>query len=220
VGSQRYFVLTAIRAEANAIARPFGMRGPRHSAPVDLNWGRVPASLYTVGMGAIRIPNLSGQAVAGIIMAGLAGALDPRLKVGDVVVDQSSNWRGSKLTLKKVWFHTVDHVVTTAEEKAELFGQTGSAVIEMENEAVKRAAKSYGIPFLGIRAISDTASESINPRVLDFVDPFGRVRMKSLVGGVARHPSLIKEMRRLSRSSKIALDALSNAVREILGPAE
>jgi nucleoside phosphorylase len=171
-------------------------------------------------MGAVRIPDLSGQAVAGIIMAGLAGALDPTLKVGDVVVDQSSTWRGSKVALKKVWFHSVDHAVVTPEEKAELFGQTGSAIVEMENTAVKKAAKAYGIPFLGIRAISDTASESINPAVLDFVDPYGRVRMKSLVGGVARHPSLIKELRRLSRSSRVALDALAKAMHEILAPKE
>ena len=219
VPSQRYFVLTAIRAEANAIAREFGLRGPRHSVPVDLNWGRVPASLFVVGMGAVRIPDLSGQAVAGIIMAGLAGALDPQLKVGDVVVDQSSSWRGSKVALRKVWFHNVDHVVTTPEEKSELFGQTGASVVDMENDAVKRAAKAYGIPFLGIRAVSDAADESIDPRVLDFINPYGKVRLKAVIGGVARHPSLIKEMRRLSRSSKTALAALGRAVKEIIGPA-
>jgi hypothetical protein len=218
VPSQRYFILTAIRAEANAIAREFKQRGPRHSVPVELNWGRVPASLYVVGMGAGRLPDLSGQAVAGIIMAGLAGALDPDLKVGDVVVDQSSTWRGSKVALKKVWFHGVDRVITTPEEKTQLFGQTGASVVEMENEAVKRAAKAYGIPFLGIRAISDTAAESINPAVLDFIDEYGKVRMGALVGGVARHPFLIKEMRRLSKSSQIALAALGKAVREIIGP--
>jgi hypothetical protein len=218
VPSQRYFILTAIRAEAHAIAKEFGLRGPRHSVPVDLNWGRVPASLYVVGMGAGRIPDLSGQAVAGIVMAGLAGALDPQLKVGDVVVDQSSTWRGSKIALKKVWFHTVDHVVTTPEEKTELFGQTGASVVDMENDAVKRAAKAYGIPFLGIRAVSDTAAESINPKVLDFVNEYGRVRMGALVGGVARHPSLIKEMRRLSRSSRIALAALGKAIKDNVGP--
>jgi len=220
VPSQRYYVFTAIRAEANAIARTFGLRGPRHSDPVDINWGRVPTRLFTIGMGAVRIPDLSGQAVAGIIMAGLAGALDPELKVGDVVVDQSSTWRGSKVTLKKVWFHGADHPVVTPEEKAELFGQTGASVVEMENHAVKKAAKAYGIPFLGIRAISDTANESINPAVLDFVDPYGRVRMTSLVGGVARRPSLIKELRRLSRSSRVALDALGKAMHEILAMKE
>jgi hypothetical protein len=40
--------------------------------------------------------------------------------------------------------------------------------------------------------------------------------MKSLVGGVARRPSLIKELRRLSRSSQVALDALGKAMHEIL----
>jgi adenosylhomocysteine nucleosidase len=120
------------------------------------------------------------------------------------------------VTHKRVWFHSVDHPVVAPEEKQELFGQTGASVVEMENSAVKKAAKAYGIPFLGIRAISDTATEAIDPAVLDFVDPYGRVRMKSLVGGVARRPSLIKELRRLSRSSRVALDALGQAMHEIL----
>lgn len=214
--SQRYYVFTAIRAEADAIARTFGLKGPRHSDPVEINWGRVPTSLFTIGMGAVRLPDLSGKGVAGIIMAGLAGALDPELKVGDVVVDQSSTWRGSKVTQRKVWFHSVEEPVLTPKQKEELFGLTGASVVEMENHAVKKAAKAYGIPFLGIRAISDTAAEAIDPAVLDFVDPYGKVRMKSLVGGVARRPSLIKELRRLSRSSQVALDALGKAMHEIL----
>jgi hypothetical protein len=37
---------------------------------------------------------------------------------------------------------------------------------------------------------------------------------------VARHPSLIKELRRLSRSSRVALDALAKAMHEILAPKE
>jgi nucleoside phosphorylase len=216
VPSQRYYVFTAIRAEADAIARTFGLKGPRHGDPVEINWGRVPTSLFTIGMGAVGIPDLSGKGVAGIIMAGLAGALDPQLKVGDIVVDQSSSWRGSKVTHRKVWFHSVDHPVVTPEEKRELFGQTGASVVEMENQAVKKAAKAYGIPFLGIRAISDTAAEAIDPAVLDFVDPYGKVRMKSQVRGGARRPSLIKELRRLSRASTVAVEALAKAMHEIL----
>jgi adenosylhomocysteine nucleosidase len=141
------------------------------------------------------------------------------LKVGDVLADQSSTWRGSRITLPRVWFHHVDHVVTTPREKAELFGQTGASVVEMENEAVKRAAKSFSIPFLGIRAVSDTAEEAIDPAVLDLIDPFGRARLGKVIGTMAKRPSLIKHMRQLSRSADVALAALAEAVKAAVTPA-
>ncbi|HEY7120161.1 MAG TPA: hypothetical protein VH475_26470 [Tepidisphaeraceae bacterium] len=216
----RYFVLTALRREARAIARAFGARTPRGNTPVELPGCRVRTELYVVGMGAIRIPDLSGQAVAGIIMAGLAGALDPSLKVGDVLMDQSSTWRASRLNYKRVWFHGADHIVRTAEEKSQLFGQTGSALVEMENAAVKRAAKSFNLPFLGLRAISDTAAESLNPAALELIDPYGSLRVGSLIKATLRSPKLVQELRRLARSSAVALDALATTVREVLAPAD
>jgi hypothetical protein len=218
VPNPRYLVFTAIKAESRAIARAFGVRPPWGARPAELPGGRVPIDLYTIGVGAVRMPDLSGQAVAGIVMAGLAGALDPRLKVGDVVVDQSSTWRANRPNHPRVWFHGVDEVVATPERKSELFGQTGASVIDMETAAAKQAARSYSIPFLGIRAVSDTAAESIDPAVLQFVDAYGGVRVGALIGGVARRPSLIKELRRLARSSRVALDALGAAVRAILVP--
>ena len=211
-------ILTAIKAESRAIARAFGVRG-WGANPIELPGGRAGIDLYTIGIGAVRMPDLSGRAVAGIVMAGLAGALDPRLKVGDVVVDQSSTWRANRPNYPRVWFHAVDQVVVTPAEKAELFGQTGASVVDMETTLAKKAAKSFSIPYLGIRAVSDAADESIDPAVLDFVNAYGAVRWGPLIGGVVRRPSLIKEMRRLSRSSKVALAALAEAVKSVVTPA-
>ena len=86
---KRILILTAIRMEAEAIARKFRVRAPRGSGPVDIP-SQLPAQLYVIGMGGIRMPDLSGQPYAGLIMAGLAGGLDPSLVVGDVVVDAAS----------------------------------------------------------------------------------------------------------------------------------
>jgi hypothetical protein len=119
-----------------------------------------------------------------------------------------------------VWFHGADHIVRTAEEKSQLFGQTGSALVEMENAAVKRAAKSFNLPFLGLRAISDTAAESLNPAALELIDPYGSLRVGSLIKATLRSPKLVQELRRLARSSAVALDALATTVREVLAPAD
>jgi hypothetical protein len=70
-----------------------------------------------------------------------------------------------------------------------------------------------------VRAIGDTAAEAIDPAVLEFVNPFGAVRFGNVIGAVARRPSLIKHMRHLSRSSKVALAALAEAVKAVVTPA-
>ena len=62
--------------------------------------------------------------------------------------------------------------------------------------------------------------EPSDPAVLDFIDPFGRPRFGAILNTVVRRPSLIKHMRHLSRSSKVALDALAAAVKGIVTPAD
>jgi hypothetical protein len=227
----RIVILTALRMEANAIARHFGARGPRGSDPVELPQpllagplaGRVqgpfsiPAiHLYVIGVGAVRVPPLDGRALSGIIMAGLAGALDPALSVGDVLIDQESNWKLDNLPYPLGRFETATEVVGSVAAKADLFQRTGAAAVEMENDTIRKLAADMGIPFLGIRAISDSATQAVDPAILRFVDPFGSVRLGALVGGVVRRPSVVAELRRLSRSSAVALAALGDAAMRVI----
>jgi hypothetical protein len=204
--------------EADAIARKFRARAPRGAGKVELA-SRMPADVRVVGMSGLRLPELSGQAFAGIVMAGLAGGLDPKLEIGEVVVDARSTWRASRLEFKRAEFLTVSDAVTSASQKSELFRQTGAGVVEMENEQVRKLAASYGIPFLGIRAISDAAADSIDPAVLAFIDPFGAVKINEVISEMVRRPSIIKKLRNLSKASAAALERLADAVKEVIdGP--
>src|SRR5947208_3456997 len=122
---KRILILVAIKMEAEAIARSFKVRPPRGAGAVELP-SRMPAELRVVGMGAIRMPDLSGQPYAGLIMAGLAGGLDPKWVVGDVVVDARMTWRASRIRFERATFHTAEEPVTSPAEKAELFKRTGA----------------------------------------------------------------------------------------------
>jgi len=214
---KRILILTAIRMEADAIARQFRRSGPRGNIPVEIP-SRMPAMLSVIGMGALRLPDLSGLPYAAIIMAGLAGGLDPNLVVGDVIVDQQSTWRASRIPFRKGKFHSTDKVVESAADKAKLYEQTRASVAEMENAKVRAAAASYSIPFLGIRSVSDSADESLDPAVLQFIDPFGGVRYGDVVGHVFKRPSLVMKLRHLRKSSALALGTLGEAVRKMIDP--
>ena len=84
----RYLLLTAVFPEARALARAFHLVEAKSVLPL---WKREEWALAVVGVGANRLGELSGIAeLAGVqvvIMAGVAGALSPALRVGDVVVD-------------------------------------------------------------------------------------------------------------------------------------
>jgi adenosylhomocysteine nucleosidase len=88
--------------------------------------------------------------------------------------------------------------------------------VEMENATVRAFAEACGVPFLGIRAISDRADESIDPATLTWIDPAGRLRPARLATALCRRPTLIPSLMRLRRSSNLALSNLGKALQIIL----
>src|SRR5207244_427947 len=100
-------------------------------------------------------------------------------------------------SLRRGKFLTHDAIVTTPAEKASLFQSTGAMVVEMENAIVRQWAQSHAIPFLGIRAIGDTADEAIDLAVVGFVDAEGRTKPASVASALLRRPALMKQLWKL-----------------------
>jgi adenosylhomocysteine nucleosidase len=177
-------IFTAIHAEAKAI-RPVLPPG---------------VELTIIGIRAVRLPQ---QLQAGtIIMAGFAGALDPSLRIGDIVHDDPPGT-----------IHTSTQIIATPADKAALFAQTGAKAVDMENAIVRAMADRLSIPFFGVRAISDTATDSLDPAILSFVDETGRLRPAALAKTVLQRPALIPQLNHLRLNSAIAGRTLANALR-------
>lgn len=156
------------------------------------------------------------RATVAIIMAGLAGALHPALQIGDVVIDAASDKIPGNLKFRRGKIYTADRLIATPAVKADLFHATGALVVEMENAIIRAAANAAGIPFIGIRAVSDTADQALDPAVLGLVDNLGRMRPLAIAGTLLRRPALIPYLNRLGAASRLAADRLAEAVREIL----
>lgn len=106
-------------------------------------------------------------------IAGYGGGLDPGLRRGDVVVspDFPSGFSppalgGGRSVFAGKMMH-VSRVIGGKEDKARLFRESGALCCEMESGVIGPIADRMGIPWGGVRAISDAASEELPMDLLE-----------------------------------------------------
>jgi adenosylhomocysteine nucleosidase len=198
---RKCLILTALDMEAKAIAGALG----KDCAP----------EIKVIGIRGVRLGEgwLGGK--EGIILAGLAGALDPSLGVGDVIAS-IGNGEWPDLSFRVGAIHTSADLVTSAAAKGELFRQTGALAVDMEQKIVSDLARKMNLPMLGIRAISDRADESLDADLMRWVDETGRPKVAALAAGLAKNPLRIRALIRLGRNSRLAAEKMAAAVRLVL----
>ena len=200
----RLIILVALPMEARAVSSA-------------LRKGGVPAPpVQTIGLRGTRLPQAELTDAAIVIVAGMGGALDPRLRVGDLVLDTALENLPAHLPWHVGPIHTADRAVTTPADKARLFGETGASAVDMEQAAVRRAVPP-GTRVIGLRAISDPADMALDPAVLRFLDPWGRFRPAAFTAAVVRRPALLLHLRDLHRNSRRALRNLGLAAAALVG---
>ena len=148
--------------------------------------------------------------VDGVISTGLCGALDPALRLGDVVV--SGNARiDTRVPFVRGTVHTIDHVAATAADKRRLRNQTGAIAVDMESAAIERKAAEWNVPYLCIRAVSDRAGDTLP---LDFNryrnqrGDFSRTRIA--FAAMARPFTVMPQLMEFDRNCRRAVDALGD----------
>ena len=152
-----------------------------------------------------------------IYSAGFAGALDPRLKVGEVVRPGrvvSAN-DGSSVGVEDgdgvlVSFESV----ASPAQKAKLKDSFGAHFVDMEAAAVARAAQAHGIGFAAVKAISDELDFEF-PALEKFVDSEGRLQEGRFAFFAALRPWLWRRVLRLARNSGRASRALCGWLRDM-----
>jgi len=169
-----------------------------------------------------------------MISAGFGGAVLPGLKVGDAVAaEQLLQWGGVEfeevavgfygrnaaadaLSLPRGAFITCD-IIQDKRSLASLLPQgAANPVVEMESAAIAMVAGANGIPFVGLRTVSDPFDEELGFTLDEFCDQRMRIRIPKVLFTVARKPRIIPQLIRLARNSRIAAASLSQAVERFL----
>lgn len=144
--------------------------------------------------------------LSGIINTGFCGALDPSLRVGDIVVwgDVPCATRAARGEIS-----SSDRVVVTAEEKRRLREKTGAIAAEMEAGAVREIAAEWGVPFYCVRAVSDTAGEDMPLDFNLYRNSAGRFSLPRItVAAISRPFTRIPALRRLEANCNAASESL------------
>src|SRR5438105_870719 len=115
--------------EAKAVADALGMPTPTPGRPTLCRNNKYSIELHLIGVGAKRLPDRLSAPVSGVILAGLAGALDPTLAVGEVVIDDHDMPLPPGLPFRRGPIHTSDCLIASPQEKAALYAQTGALAV-------------------------------------------------------------------------------------------
>jgi adenosylhomocysteine nucleosidase len=206
------------------------LRWPTGNAFVG-EWQGVPIVLVRSGMGRDRARRALTE-IAGkydlecVISIGYAGALDPALQVGELVVaDQviycetlksyllDEELIGAMPEACRGTLLTVDNVVATPPEKEALREKYSAVAVDMETSALAEEAETQHLPFASVRAITDTA----NQELIDcshLVAEDGDVSKLKAGWHILTHPGDLKGMIELGQHAKIATANLTAFLRK------
>jgi adenosylhomocysteine nucleosidase len=153
-----------------------------------------------------------------VYSAGFAGALDPGLKVGDVVRPQRvvNAGDGSSVELDQGEGVLVSFgSVASPEQKASLRNSFVAQAVDMEAASVARAAEARGVSFAVVKVISDEFDFSF-PSMERFVDSDGQFLERRFAWFAALRPWLWPQVARLARNSNHASQALCDWLRKMI----
>lgn len=166
-----------------------------------------------------------------IVAAGFCGALDPSLKVGDLVLatqcqDQAgrcypTTWPRHHAGLEAVpGLHvgamlTMPHLVTGPSEKQALGRRHAAIAVDMESAVIARRCAELRIPYACLRAVSDRAATALSPALVACLQGATVVAWR-LASLLIRSPHTARELVHLARATRHAGSRLAQGLADLL----
>jgi len=191
--------------------------------------------LIISGMGSAAATQAARTLVAAgaraLLSFGLAGALDPALAAGAVLLPAAVTdgagtvhaaydpWRERLAALQLAHGNTqalivegallsVAEPLTTAQGKSQARARTGAVAVDMESFAIAQVAADQGVKFAVARVVVDTAADSLPGVVLQATDVRGEVDYRRLASGLLRRPPELLALLRLAQRYRVAMRSL------------
>ena len=168
-----------------------------------------------------------------LIGAGVAGGLTDDLAADQIVAGRRMTGPSGETLLPDaellrravsagataVSFLTVDRIVCASEERRALARRVSEgppAAVDLETSFWAAAARDLGVPFLGLRSISDAAGESLPPLLASCQQPGGPVPAATIALRAFYRPALLRALFRLRSRVRTASERLAAALEKLL----
>lgn len=155
-----------------------------------------------------------------VLTCGFAGALNPELKIGDVVFDEDAGAElGETLTAagaRRAGFCCTERVATTAAEKAELRRSTQADAVEMESRAIRTICRKKKIPSATVRVISDAANEDLPLDFNALMTADQQLSFAKLAVTLMKSPGKIPRLMKLQRNTRFAAERIADVLQQLL----
>ena len=158
-----------------------------------------------------------------LISFGIAGALDPQLSAGDLVIPKSvtdakcntfrtdynlhqqiSHHFSNKFKVSSGTLFGSETIIWDADEKKRLFDEYNTKIVDMESFGVARAANENNCSFLIVRSISDIANQSLPKESLKSIDLNNNIKLGNILIDLAKNPNELPSLLRLAQNSRKA----------------
>lgn len=174
-----------------------------------------------------RLSEIDPRQLGAVISFGIAGALDPSLKVGDLILadcvldgadrlpasaDLRDGWarhlRESGAAFHEMPIAGVDVPLLLPADKAALRASSRAGAVDMESHVAAAFAARHGLPFGAIRIVSDRADHVLPPAAGTAMRPDGSIDVFGVVRSLARDPGQIPALIATGRDAAVAFRAL------------
>ncbi len=160
--------------------------------------------------------------IEAIISIGIAGALDPTLKVGDAVIATCVSHQGGRAA-DHDWADRLAaalpearrgaivgsaHMIIDAASKAALHRATGALCVDMESHIVAEVAATHGLPFAALRFMSDGAARALPKAAQAGMKPDGGMDILAVLKSLAADPRQLPALIRTGMEAETAFRAL------------
>jgi len=194
-------------------------------------WGGSRPEVVLSGVG----PRAAGRAAeklawagaAGLVSFGYAGALNPALKSGTLILpDEIIDAEGNRHATDRDWLRglgaaiapnvpvitgpllSVKRMLASAEDKRAAHVETGAVAVDMESAAIAVVAARHGLPFIAVRAVLDEAAQTLPSAVLASVDETGSVGLGRLMLALLARRREIATLIPLARAARASNQTL------------
>jgi adenosylhomocysteine nucleosidase len=171
---------------------------------------------------ASKLSALHGD-IEAVISIGVAGALSPHLKVGDVVIADEVLTGAERWQCHEIWrvrlmsrlayahqghLFGSDVIIENPQTKSSLYDLTGALAVDMESQIAARFARSRNLPLAGLRVISDDAFHVLPAAALVAMKADGSIALGRVLVSLLKKPGQVPALIRTARASNKAFAQL------------